>query len=98
MNDIYDNLARRTDQGNVEIHPVPVVIVIVAEGEDEAHDLASQLGGSARKHPSGDHWVRVSDRAAAELGAHISPRVENESQARLLNELHTMWNEIDSTI
>ena len=97
MNDIYDKLAKRADQGLVEIHPVPVIIVIVAESEDEAHDLASQLDGSAQKHPTGDHLVRISDQAAAELGAHISPRVENESQARLLNELNAMWKEIDST-
>ena len=96
MNDIYDRLAKRADQGKIEILPVPVIIVIIAESEEEARGLASQLDGSAQHHPSGDHLVRVSDRAAAELGARLSPRMENENQARLLNELHATWKEIDS--
>ncbi len=91
MNDIYDKLAKRADEGKVEIHPVPVVIAIVAESQDEAQDFASELGGSAQRHPNGDHFVRVSDRAAAELGAHLTHRMENESQIRLLNDLHGMW-------
>jgi hypothetical protein len=73
-----------------------VVIAIAAESEDEAHELASQLGGSTQKHPTGEYMVRVSDRAAANLGARIAPRMESESQVRLVKELQEMWNEIDS--
>ena len=36
MNDIYDKLAKRADEGKVEIHPVTVLIAIVAESQDEA--------------------------------------------------------------
>ena len=97
MIDIYEMLAKRADQGKVEVHPIPVIIAIIAESEDEAHELASHLGGSTQKHPTGDYLVRVSDRAAAELAELISPRIENESQVRLLNELRDMWKEIDGT-
>ena len=93
MDSTYEQLAKRADELNIEIHPVTIVVNIVAEDSDEANDLAERLDGSAYKHPTGDFMVRISGRAAAELGANISPWMQNESQAKLLGELHASWNE-----